>query len=189
MQKNNCKTRWNVKTLVFMALIVAMHLVLTRVFVVELGAYRISLGSICTILAGLWMGPAAGAVCGMASDLLGCFMKGYALNPIITLAAIMWGVIPAVLKPLWEDKPKKVKTIGVVLAVIVTAFVSSLVLTTTGLVLIQGYNFYAIIPGRVVQFVILVPIYCVITCFLYFSPLTVMVVENVSPRVLKNKIV
>ena len=59
MQKNNYKTYWNVKTLVFMALLVAMHLVLTRVFVVELGAYRISVGSVCTILAGLWIGPAA----------------------------------------------------------------------------------------------------------------------------------
>lgn len=172
-----------------MALLVAMHLVLTRVFVVELGAYRISLGSVCTMLAGLWMGPAAGAVCGVSSDLLGCFMKGYALNPIITLAAMMWGIVPAVLKPLWEEKSKKIKTIGLVLAVIMTAFISSLVLTTTGLVLIQGYNFYAIIPGRAVQFVILVPIYCVVTCFLYFSPLTAMVVESVSPKVLKKKIV
>lgn len=189
MQKNNSKTHWNVKTLVFMALLVAMHMVLTRVFVVELGAYRISLGSVCTILAGLWMGPAAGAVCGLASDLLGCFMKGYAINPIITMAAVMWGVIPALMKPLWEEKSKKIKTIGIVIAVTVTAFVSSLTLTTTGLVLIQGYNFYAIIPGRIVQFVILVPIYCVVTCFLYFSPLTLMVVENVSSKVLKKKIV
>ena len=64
-----------------MALLVAMHLVLTRVFVVELGAYRISVGSVCTILAGVWLGPVAGGVCGLAADLIGCFMKGYAVNP------------------------------------------------------------------------------------------------------------
>ena len=58
MQKNNNSVR-NVKNLVFMALLVAMHLVLTRVLVIELGAYRISVGSVCTILAGLWMGPVA----------------------------------------------------------------------------------------------------------------------------------
>ena len=51
MQK---KQYWNVKTLVFMALLIAMHLVLTRVLVIDLGAYRISVGSVCTILAGLW---------------------------------------------------------------------------------------------------------------------------------------
>jgi len=54
MQK---KQYWNVKTLVFMALLIAMHLVLTRVLVIDLGAYRISVGSVCTILAGLWLWP------------------------------------------------------------------------------------------------------------------------------------
>ena len=39
-----------------------------------------------------------------------------------------------------------------------------------------GYNFYAIMPGRLVQFAIMIPIYCVLTCLLYFSPLTAMVV-------------
>ena len=189
MQKNSYKTRWNVKTLVFMALIVAMHLVLTRVFVIELGAYRIALGSVCTMLGGLWLGPVAGAVCGLAADLLGCFMRGYAINPLITLAAMMWGLLPALMKPMLADKSKKAKTIGIVVIVTVTSLISSLVLTTAGLVLVQGYNFYAIIPGRVVQFVILVPVYCVVTSLMYFSPLTAMVAESVTPKILKNKTV
>ena len=87
MQK---KQYWNVKTLVFMALLIAMHLVLTRVLVIDLGAYRISVGSVCTILAGLWLGPVAGGVCGLCADIIGCFMKGYAVNPFITVAAILW---------------------------------------------------------------------------------------------------
>ena len=91
MQK---KQYWNVKTLVFMALLIAMHLVLTRVLVIDLGAYRISVGSVCTILAGLWLGPVAGGVCGLCADIIGCFMKGYAVNPFITVAAILWGVLP-----------------------------------------------------------------------------------------------
>ena len=169
MQKNNYKTYWNVKTLVFMALLVAMHLVLTRVFVVELGAYRISVGSVCTILAGLWMGPAAGAVCGLTADILGCFMKGYPIDPFITTAAICWGLIPALAKPLYANRTKKGKTAGIVLSVFGTAVVSSLVLTTMGLVLFEGYNFYTIIPGRLVQFVVLIPIYSVLTCPYSFS--------------------
>ena len=40
MQKNNHSVR-NVKTLVFMALLVAMQLVLSRIFVIELGPYHI----------------------------------------------------------------------------------------------------------------------------------------------------
>ena len=100
MQK---KQYWNVKTLVFMALLIAMHLVLTRVLVIDLGAYRISVGSVCTILAGLWLGPVAGGVCGLCADIIGCFMKGYAVNPFITVAAILWGVLPALRTAVPDD--------------------------------------------------------------------------------------
>ena len=81
MQKNSTKSVWNVKNLVFMALLVAMQLVLTRVLVLDLGPYRITVGTVCTVLAGLWMGPVAGGVCGLCADIVGCFLKGYAVNP------------------------------------------------------------------------------------------------------------
>ena len=75
MQKNSTKSIWNVKNLVFMALLVAMQLVLTRVLVLDLGPYRITVGTVCTVLAGLWMGPVAGGVCGLCADIVGCFLK------------------------------------------------------------------------------------------------------------------
>ena len=186
MQK---KQTWNLKTLVFMALLVAMHLVLTRVLVIDLGAYRISVGSVCTILAGLWLGPVAGGVCGFASDIIGCFMKGYAVNPFITVAAILWGVLPALVRPLIANKKKTGKTVGICVPIVVTAILSSLVLTTAGLVIMLGYNFYAIMPGRLIQFAIMIPIYCVLTCLLYFSPLTAMVAGDVAQAVMKKKTV
>ena len=186
MQK---KQTWNVKTLVFMALLVAMHLVLTRVLVIDLGAYRISVGSVCTILAGLWLGPVAGGVCGFASDIIGCFMKGYAVNPFITVAAILWGVLPALVRPLIANKKKTGKTVGICVSIVVTAILSSLELTTAGLVIMLGYNFYAIMPGRLIQFAIMIPIYCVLTCLLYFSPLTAMVAGDVAQAVMKKKTV
>ena len=172
-----------------MALLVAMHLVLTRVLVIDLGAYRISVGSVCTILAGLWLGPVAGGVCGFASDIIGCFMKGYAVNPFITVAAILWGVLPALVRPLIANKKKTGKTVGICVSIVVTAILSSLVLTTAGLVIMLGYTFYAIMPGRLIQFAIMIPIYCVLTCLLYFSPLTAMVAGDVAQAVMKKKTV
>ena len=64
MQKNNKKV-WDTRVLVFLGLLVAMQIVLTRLFVIELGSYRITLGSVCAILAGLWFGPVGGGICGM----------------------------------------------------------------------------------------------------------------------------
>ena len=84
MRKN--KQTWSVKTLVFLALLVAIQLVLSRVLVIDLGVYRITLGTVATVLAGLWMGPVAGGVEGAVADIIGCFMKGYGVNPQVLLS-------------------------------------------------------------------------------------------------------
>ena len=180
MQKNS-KSRWDTRTLVFLGLLVAMHIVVVRLVVIDLGSYRITIGSVCTILAGLWFGPVAGGVSGLISDVLGCILKGYAINPLITVAAILWGVIPALMRPLMTGS--KVKKTGMLwLSVVVTSILATLVFTTAGLVLLLGYNFYAIMPGRIVQWAIMTPIYCVLTSVLYYSPLTNMVLNATTRK-------
>ncbi len=188
MHKNGRNQLWNVKTMVFMALLVAIHLVLTRVLVIDLGVYRITLGNIATVLAGLWMGPVAGGICGLASDVIGCFMKGYAVNPLITLAAVTWGVIPGLAKIAMSQKSRMFKTVAINIAIVISAILGTLVFTTAGLVW-MGANFYGIMPGRVVQFAVMTPIYCVVTCLLYFSPITGIVVENIAPVPREKKVV
>ena len=180
MQKNK-KMTWDTRTLVFLGLLVAMHIVLVRLVVIDLGSYRITIGSVCTILAGLWFGPVAGGVSGLISDVLGCILKGYAINPLITVAAILRGVIPALMRPLMTGS--KVKKTGMLwLSVVVTSILATLVFTTAGLVLLLGYNFYAIMPGRIVQWAIMTPIYCVLTSVLYYSPLTNMVLNATTRK-------
>lgn len=174
-----------------MALFVALDLVVGRLLSVDLGPYRISFGSVVLILSGLWLGPVAGGICGFGADIIGCFMKGYTVNPLITLAAVMWGVIPALMKGLFSssEKAKNKRIAWLSVSVVLTGALSSLVTTTAGLVLILGYNFYAIMSGRLVQFVIMMPLYCVLTSLLYFSPLTSMIAGNIASPVLKNKTV
>ncbi len=174
MQKNNAKMTWDTRTLVFLALLVAMHIVLVRLVVIDLGSYRITVGSVCTIIAGLWFGPVAGGVSGLISDILGCILKGYAVNPFITVAAILWGVVPALTRSrIQGSRPRK--TAVVCASVVAASVLSTLLFTTAGLVIFMGYHLFAILPGRVVQWAIMTPIYCVLTCMLYFSPLTSMV--------------
>ena len=186
MRKN--KQTWSVKTLVFLALLVAIQLVLYRVLVIDLGVYRITLGTIATVLAGLWMGPVAGGVEGGVADIIGCFMKGYGVNPLITLSAITWGVVAGAAGKLMAEKSRKVKTVIMCAGIVISGVVGTLGFTTAGLVMI-GSNFYAIMPGRLVQFAIMTPIYCVLTSLLYFSPLTSMVVGNVRSANLQKKTV
>ena len=89
-------------------------------------------------------------------------------------------MIPGLAGKLMAEKNRKVKTVVMCVAIAVSGVVGTLGLTTAGLVMI-GANFYAIMPGRLVQFAIMTPIYCVLTSLLYFSPLTGMVVGNIRP--------
>ncbi len=168
------RQKWNTQTLVFLALLIAMHLVLTRLVAIDLGFCRITVGSVCTILAGLWFGPLAGGVCGLCSDLLGCFIKGYAVNPLITTAAILWGVVPALFS-VWATGSRKRKAAVLCAGVAVCSVLSTLVFTTAGLVLMNGYPLLGILPARLLQWAVMMPVYCVLTCSLYFSPLTQLV--------------
>lgn len=180
MQKNK-KTTWDTRTVVFVGLLSALHIVLTRLLVIELGSYRITIGSVCSVLAGLWLGPVAGGVSGLISDLLGCLIKGYAVNPFITAAAVLWGVIPGMVRPFLNGKKGK-KTVLICGSVVLTSVLSTLVFTTAGLVLMLGYNFYAIMPGRIAQWAIMTPIYCVLTVTMYFSPITNMILNATIRR-------
>ena len=175
MQKSK-KNMWNTRTVVFIALLVAMHIVLTRLIVIELGFCRITIGSICTILTGLWLGPLAGAVGGLVSDLLGCLIKGYVVDPFITLAAMFWGIIPGLIRPMLTGKKIR-KIVVLCVAIIIASTVSSLILTTIGLVLFEGYQFMSIIPGRIIQWAVMTPIYCILTVCMYFSPITNLVLN------------
>ncbi|MDO5538509.1 MAG: folate family ECF transporter S component [Eubacteriales bacterium] len=183
MEKNK-KTTWDTRTLVFMALLVAMNIVLARQLVIDLGFARITVGSVCTILAGLWFGPAAGGVCGLTADLLGCLLKGYAVNPLITIAAILWGVVPALVRLRTAKANRTRKMVFLCLGIAFASILSTLVFTTAGLVLINGYNFYAIMPSRMIQWAVMTPVYCAVTCAVYFSPITSVIVNgNESRRV------
>lgn len=54
---------------------------------------RISFENLPLLLAGYLFGPLAGGITGVCADLLGCLLRGYAVNPIITLGAGLVGVM------------------------------------------------------------------------------------------------
>ena len=179
MQKT-MKTGWNARTLVYMAMMIAIQIVLSRFLSISLGpTLRLAFGPVATIMAGLWLGPVAGALCGLCADILGCFMQGNAINPLITAAAILWGVIPAIalwLLPAGSDKKKKVVTL--IVSTALTGILSSLVLTTAGLVWMYSMNLAAVLPKRIIQACVMIPCYCILANLLYFSPLTGMMLSK-----------
>lgn len=173
MERNN-KTTIETRTLVFMALLVAMQIILSKVISIDLGFARITISSLPTILAGLWFGPLAGGLCGMAADILGCLLKGYAVNPLITLSTMTWGIIPALMQPLMRGA-KLQKMLYLCLSIVCCAVLGTLVL-------MNGYDLRAILPGRLIQCGTMIPVYCVLTNLLYCSPLTALVRGDAARR-------
>lgn len=185
--RNRFQTRtvWCTYTLVSVSALTAIYLILSRFLAINIGGFgRIQLGVIARIMAGIWFGPFAGALCGLASDLLGCLIQGYAVNPLITFAAILWGVIPSFFVPQHtseELSASKKKAILILCAgIILTCLICTLVVTTAGLVWFNGYSLYAILPTRVTQFFLQTPVYCVLVCLLYYSPITSQVNQHLA---------
>lgn len=171
------KNSWSVKTLVFMALLVALNLILTRIISLDLGPFRVTIGPVCTIMAGLWLGPVAGATCGFCADIIGALLKGYAINPFITMSAMVWGIIPALMKYFYRNRSKGIKIAILAVSIALSSISATLLLNTIGLVLINGYSLAAILPGRILQLVFNIPMYTIIVSILYYSPLTHMILE------------
>ena len=88
---------------------------------------------------------------------------------------MLWGILPAIVLRKVESRGKKAQSIGITLSVCGTCILSIIGCTTAGLVLLLGYNFYAIIPGRIVLAAMMAVIYSILSNLLYFSPVTKMI--------------
>lgn len=190
------RTVWCTYTLVSLGALTAIYLILSRFLAINIGGFgRIQLGVIARIMAGIWFGPFAGALCGLASDLLGCLIQGYAVNPLITFAAILWGVIPALFVPQRSDTmagtqpsvSKKAAVMKLCAGTVIACIVCTLFVTTAALVWFNGYSFYAILPTRLIQVLLQTPVYCVLVCLLYFSPITAQVNQSLQVHAGKRK--
>lgn len=83
---------------VFAAILAAMSIVLGKFAAVNIGdTIRISFENLPVILSSVVLGPVWGALTGVCADLLGCVFRGYAINPLITVAQAVMGVLPGIM--------------------------------------------------------------------------------------------
>lgn len=84
----------NIKVTVTVALFVAISIISGKFLAVSIGdTLRFSFENLTIILSGILFGPVVGAVTGIAADLIGCILRGYTINPILTLGAACIGFI------------------------------------------------------------------------------------------------
>ena len=84
-----------------------MSIVLGKVLAFNIGDFfRVSLENLPIIFIGIAFGPLWGAVVGAVADLVGCFIVGYTVNPIITLGAMTVGAIAGIISQITKKLRK-----------------------------------------------------------------------------------
>ena len=164
------------KGVIILGLMIALTIVLTRFLSIQIGgAFRISLGSVCTVLTGLWFGPLAGAFAGAIADILGLAMApSGAWIPLVTISAAFWGLLPGLFRK-WINGSVKEKALKICLIVLATSVICQLLLTTAGLYQVYGAG---ILPGRLIQFAGSTPVYMLLISYLYLGPLSRVVLKE-----------
>ena len=88
----------NARLLARTAIFVALSIVLGKFLAFNIGqSIRISFENLPILPSGLLFGPTVGAVVALCADVLGCFLAGYAINPIVTIGAVSIGLISGAL--------------------------------------------------------------------------------------------
>ena len=143
------------KMLVRVALFAALSILFGKFLAFNIGEwFRLSFESLPILLCGYIFGPLGGLLCGVVADLVGCLLRGYAINPIITLGAATVGALAGLFgKHGVLAKPR------LWLSVSTAHFCGSMVLKTLGI-----YVFYAQPPT---QLILRIPTYIVIAAVEY----------------------
>lgn len=93
-KKNVLSVFKSTRGLVICALLAAFSAVFGKFLSINIGdSIRFSFENMTIILAGYVFGPVAGGMVGIIADLLGCLIKGFSINPFITLGAMTVGVV------------------------------------------------------------------------------------------------
>ncbi|SEH57670.1 ECF transporter S component, folate family [Ruminococcus flavefaciens] len=91
--KSDIRLFGSTKVLIIAGLLAAMSMVLGKLGSINIGnSIRIGFGGLPIQMAGIFFGPVIGGAVGLVADVVGCIMKGYAINPIITIGSTCIGV-------------------------------------------------------------------------------------------------
>ncbi|MBR4622474.1 MAG: folate family ECF transporter S component [Ruminococcus sp.] len=133
------KAFMSVRALVVCALFAAMSIVFGKFLSIKIGSsLRISFENLPIILSGIFYGPVVGIFTAVVADIVGCFLYGYDINPIITLGAAFIGFISGAV----FQMAKNTKLLKKIICSVLTAHVfGSMIIKSIGLYLWYGTSF------------------------------------------------
>lgn len=144
----------SIKQLAFIGLLIALHVILSRITSISFGVVKITFGFIATAISGFLFGPVIGAFTAGASDLVGFFLfPDGVFFPGYTLTATISGTIYGLM--LYSKKPTFNR---VLLAVVIQSLVCSVFLNTLWTAILFNKAFLGLLPVRLFKNLLSVPI-------------------------------
>ena len=138
--------RMPLRILILLGLFVALSVVFGKLLAFNIGdTVRISFENLPILLAGVFLGPVYGMTAGIAADLLGCLIVGYAVNPIITAGAAAIGLLGGLIFRLTKRLPLAVSPY---LAALAAHTVGSILIKSAGLSVFYGTPYGALLLVR-----------------------------------------
>jgi len=139
------------RNILLLALFAAISIILTRFLsfylpILAVNTVRISLGNVPIILAGLILGPFAGAATGIVADVIGATMfSALGYFPGFTLSAALVGFLPGILKRYYTTG----KYSNILIIVFITELITSMGLNTLWVSILSGANYFVLLIPRV----------------------------------------
>ncbi len=126
----------SLKIMACASLLSAMSIIFGKLLAVNLTpTIRISLGNLPIILSGILFGPVTGACVGTISDLVGCLIAGYAINPLITVGSGAIGLFSGIVSLLLMKKSLGVRVVS---SVAVSNIIGSVIIKTLAFYVFYG---------------------------------------------------
>lgn len=167
--------KWNTKTVAMLGVLVALHIVASRLLKIETPFARFSISSSFIILAGIWFGPVAGMAVGIVADLVGCIVGGYAPALILTVTPLLIGLLSGLCAPLFR-RTKSILVYGVLIVVI--TFFTTFLYGTWAQTIVIGSAFWTLAGTRGLQAVCAAVANTLVVYVLYRSPVTRMLSDG-----------
>ncbi len=134
------------------ALLVALSIVCGKFLQFPVGeALRFSLENLPVLLAGMLFGPLTGGLVGVLADLVGSVLRGYAINPFVTLGAAAIGLVGG---GIYRLTPRFGCGWRVALAVALAHLIGSVGIKTVGLAVYYTMPYAELLLWRVLNYAI-----------------------------------
>ena len=140
---------------VFGALLSAVSIVCGKYLAFNMGEFlRFSFENLPIIFAGMAFGPIVGMTVGAVADLIGCLLVGYAINPIITVAAAVIGLISGLSVFIPAPQGRFAYTLKLSLTVLTAHLIGSVVIKSFGLSVFYDMPLVVLMLWRLLNYAI-----------------------------------